>query len=167
MLLVRLGADPLRRLHVGSAPETVATMLLRHVGFDGKTALELAQLAQRPKLVELMERHVKYSPEQRANAVHCRCGSRLPWKECHGTGIGTPSHYREDREFGIVYCVSPLARCPCRTTAKRYYHCCWKDTSMPAYLVDQNWGCLRMEAIHPRSIQGRLAQIIRGLPQSQ
>lgn len=81
MQLVRLGADPLRRLNVANVPDTSASMVLRHVGFDGKTALELAKLARRPQLVELMERNVRYNPEERANVVHCRCGSRLPWKE--------------------------------------------------------------------------------------
>jgi MYND finger len=165
--LVRLGADPLRRLNVGNASESPASMLLRHVGFDGKTALELAQMAKRPELVELMERHVRYSPEERANLVHCRCGSRLPWKECHSTGIGQPAHYRNDPEFGVVYRVSPLAKCPCGMSAKRHYDCCWRDTSMPVYLVDESGGSLRMEAIPQQSVKFQLLQMMRGLPQSQ
>ena len=70
-----------------------------------------------------MEQHMRYTPKERAEVVHCRCGSRLPWTSCHSTGIGQPPHYKVDNELGIVYRVSPLARCPCHNTALTHYEC--------------------------------------------
>jgi ATP/maltotriose-dependent transcriptional regulator MalT len=45
---------------------------------SGKTPLELAKMTKRTELVELMEQHLRYTPEERAEVVHCWCGSRLP-----------------------------------------------------------------------------------------
>jgi hypothetical protein len=124
MQLVRLGADPTRVLDLNNAPGTPHSKVYRSAGFNGKSALELARLTQRRELVKLMEQQLRYTPEERANVVHCRCGSRLPWKACHSTGIGLPPHYRVDPMFGVFYRVSPLAKCPCKNTAKTHYECC-------------------------------------------
>jgi MYND finger len=137
MQLVRLGADPTRRLRLCHAAETPHSRAYRVSGFDGKSAFELAKLSRRTELVELMEEHLRYTKQERAEVVHCRCGSRLPWKSCHSTGIGQPPHYLEMKPCGtVVYRVSPLARCPCKHTAKAHYKCCWRDSSVPRYLVD-------------------------------
>jgi MYND finger len=140
MQLVRLGADPTRTLNLDMAPDTERSRRYRRKGFDGMMALELARMSQRVELVELMERHARYTPDERAHVVHCRCGSRLPWTSCHSTGIGQPPHYLGGDELGsIMYRVSPLARCPCGNTARTHYDCCWKDTSTPTYLADTGY----------------------------
>jgi MYND finger len=117
-------------------------------------------MTKRTELVKLIEQHLRYTPEERAQVVHCRCGSRLPWMACHGgAGVGQqqqqpPPHYHVSAEDGVVYRVSPLARCPCNATARTYYECCWTDPSSLAYLVDATGRPLRL---HP---------VARGLGQS-
>jgi hypothetical protein len=96
----------------------------------------LARMTTRKELVELMEQHLSYTPEERAAVAHGRCGSRLPWKACHSTGIGQQPHYWADLRGGIVYRVSPYARCPCRNTALTHYECCWKNTAWPTSMAD-------------------------------
>jgi hypothetical protein len=148
MQLVRLGADPTRSLHLCNASETPTSKACRACGLDGKSALELAKLSKRKELVELMEEHLRYTPQERAEVVHCRCGSRLPWKDCHNTGIGQPPHYVEFQPYGIVYRVSPLAHCPCNNNTKTHYQCCWKDTFLPRYLIDTNGKHMYRQARH-------------------
>jgi hypothetical protein len=105
MQLVRLGAELARKLNLGNAPRTLVSEAFRSSCFDGKTVLELAKMTSRVALVELMEQHLSYTPEERADVVHCRCGSRLPWKACHGTGIGQPPHYYVAPKWGLCYRV--------------------------------------------------------------
>jgi hypothetical protein len=94
MQLVRLGANPTRTLSLSRARDSALKQIFRMAGMDGKSALELAKMTKRTELVELMDQHLRYSAEERARVVHCRCGSRLPWTSCHATGIGHPAHYR-------------------------------------------------------------------------
>jgi hypothetical protein len=84
-------------------------------------------MTSRKALVELLEQHLGYTPGQRAEVVHCRCGSRLPWKACHSTGIGQPPHYHMHLKWGLCYRVAPLAKCPCKNTTKAHYECCWME----------------------------------------
>jgi MYND finger len=109
-----------------------------------------------------MEEHLRYTPQDRAEVVHCRCGSRLPWKACHNTGIGQPPHYLEFQPYGIVYRVSPLALCPCDNTEKTHYQCCWKDTFAPRYLIDTNAKYMFRQARHTPSGRLRDFQKLRG-----
>jgi hypothetical protein len=64
--LMRLGAEPNRTLHVGNGPDTDG---YRRADFDGKTALEQARMSKRRELVELMEQHLRYTPEESAEVV--------------------------------------------------------------------------------------------------
>jgi hypothetical protein len=159
MQLVRLGADPSRTFNVNKAEDTRLKHLYLQVGFDGKSALELAQMTRRNELVELMERHLHYSQEERARVVHCRCGSRLPWTSCHATGIGQPPHSRDfpAAGFGFAYRLSPHARCPCKNTTRAHYDCCWKDTARPVYLLDQTGEHMWTEHLPQRSYLAQLA----------
>jgi hypothetical protein len=91
MQLVRLGANLHATLNMSMAPETKFTRAYRAVRYDGLSALELARLTRRPELVELMERHARYTPEERAQVAHCRCGSRLPWESATAPGSACPS----------------------------------------------------------------------------
>jgi MYND finger len=135
MQLVRLGADLTRTLNLHNSPNRREASGYIAAGFDGKTPLQLAMMTKRPELVELMEQHLRYTPEERAEVVHCRCGSRLPWKACHGAG-GEAPHYHVSEEDGLVFRVSPLAKCPCHKTTRTHYECCWTKAPNPAYLVD-------------------------------
>jgi MYND finger len=134
MQLVRLGADVQRTLNLSGDPPYEGLFLLPEL--DGKTAFQIAAMSKRRALVALMWEHMQLPPEDRAELVHCRCGSRLPWKMCHSTGVGQPPHY-VTRQDMTSYRYSPLSRCPCDSGAKTYYKCCWKDNSEPKYLVDR------------------------------
>jgi MYND finger len=146
---------------LNKAPEPPHPTVYRFAGFDGKSALELARMTKRKELVELMEQHLRYTPEERAQVVHCRCGSRLPWMACHSTGIGQPSHYQVLPNIGVLYRVSPLAKCPCGNTATTHYECCWKHTARPAYLLDTEGHTVRMTRMPVDSAEGRVLDTIR------
>jgi hypothetical protein len=90
MQLVRLGANPTRRLNLSRARDSALKQIFRMAGMDGKSALELAKMTKRTELVELMEQHLRYSVEERARVVHCRCGSRLPWTSLRRTTVSCP-----------------------------------------------------------------------------
>jgi MYND finger len=145
MQLVRLGAVLTRTLNLRTSLNLEEASVFRAAGFDGKTLLELAKMTKRTELVELIEQHLRYTPEERAEVVHCRCGSRLPWKACHGgKGVGHAPHYQVSDEVGVAYRLSPLVKCPCGNTGLTYYECCWKDTSSPVYLADVTGRRFRM-----------------------
>jgi MYND finger len=166
MQLVRLGANLHATLNMSMAPETKFTRAYRAVRYDGLSALELARLTRRPELVELMERHARYTPEERAQVAHCRCGSRLPWEQCHSTGIGLPLHYSIHETYGLIFRVSPLARCPCRNTAKLHVNCCWKDTSKPSFLIDAKGNHVRSYIAYRGSEQFDAGMTMRELSQA-
>lgn len=136
MQLVRLGADVNRKLNVRDPPYEGVFLI---PDMDGKSTFQIAAMSKRRPLVALIWEHMQLSLDDRASIVHCRCGSRLPWKFCHSSGVGQPSHYvsRPDRN---CYRVSPFARCPCQFEAKTYYKCCWKDNGSPAYQDDSMAG---------------------------
>jgi MYND finger len=133
MQLVRLGADPNRRLELFNMSISDRYFV---PDLHGKTAFQVAAMTKRRPLVALMLEHMRLSPEERAEVVHCRCGSRLPWKKCHSTGTGQPPHY-VTAKGRTHYRVSPLARCPCGNAAKTYHTCCWSDNRTPKYLDDK------------------------------
>jgi MYND finger len=159
MQLVQLGANPTRKFNLDNARDSVLKQVLRLAGMDGKSALQLAQMTKRKELVELMEQHLRYSLEERADVVHCRCGSRLPWKSCHATGLGQPPHFRVRPTLGgLVYRFSPYARCPCKNTTLAHYDCCWKETATPAYLIDNNADLAWMYRLPKYSYAGQVAR---------
>jgi MYND finger len=169
MQLIRLGADTNRTINWNNAPETATSWGYREFGLDGTSAYEMARRAGHGALVELMEVHRQCSPDERARMVHCRCGSRLPWEQCHSTGIGRPPHYVVDDDGSTLpgggtvvhYRVSPLARCPCDNTDLTYYECCWKDTACPAYLVDSTGKHARELPLDWWTVQPRVDQTRR------
>ena len=144
ILLVKLGADFHRKFILDPPSERNGPLLSRYhrAKIGGKTAQQLAQMAQHPELVKAMEE--LHSDEKRIALVYCRCGSRLPWKECHaGNNVGeSPVYIRstEDGDRFLEWRYSPLARCPCGHTKKTHYKCCWKESCRPYYLDDNNGG---------------------------
>ena len=139
ILLVKLGADFHRKLILdppsqvcGRGVQVQSTFHLAR--FDGKMAQQLAQMAQHPELVKAMEE--LQSKEKVIALVYCRCGSRLPWKECHaGNSIGESPIY-EEKGGRLLWRFSPSARCMCGLTKKTHYKCCWKESCTPVYLDD-------------------------------
>jgi hypothetical protein len=103
--LVHLGADLNRKLVLEGQFNMVWNLRELH----GKTAFQIASMSKRPALIELMAEHMRLGPEGRAEIVHCRCGSRLPWKMCHSTGVGQPPHYIT--KGGRVHYCTELRRC--------------------------------------------------------
>jgi hypothetical protein len=136
ILLVKLGADFHRKFILDPSSEVCGPTLswYRPARLSDKTALQLAQMAQQPELVKIMEE--LQSNEKRIALVYCRCGSRLPWKECHaGNTVGESPIYRE-KGGRLVWRYSPLARCLCGYTKKTHYECCWKESPEPHYMDD-------------------------------
>lgn len=128
-------------------------------------------MTNRRPLVALMWEHMQQGPRERAEIVHCRCGSRLPWKMCHSTGANQPPHFVVAGSQAF-YRVSPTARCPCRNKMKNYYNCCWEDDGRPVYLDDssclycfpksslmslpfEEWSWLAKDANPPRASEAR------------
>jgi hypothetical protein len=140
ILLVKLGAD-FRRKFILDPPSKVSVLSqwYRSARIGGKTAQQLAQMAHQPELVKAMEE--MQSKEKLIALAHCRCGSRLPWKECHaGNDVGeSPFHSTADLYGGrVTWRYSPSARCPCQHTKKTHYKCCWKESCRPYYLNDSD-----------------------------
>jgi hypothetical protein len=144
ILLVKLGADFHRKFILDPAPSEVCgplQSLYHRARFDGKTAQQLAQMAQMPELVKVMEE--SQSKEKRIALVYCRCGSRLPWKECHaGKTVGESPVYKEYRGR-LAWRCSPMVRCLCQQfrntqTKKTHYKCCWKESCQPYYMDDSD-----------------------------
>jgi hypothetical protein len=89
MLLAKLGADYQKRPPSEMSGLSLMQRSYRRSGFHGKTAHQLAEVAQEPDLVKAMVMEDFQSEEVMLSAVYCRCGSRLPWKECHlGKSLG-------------------------------------------------------------------------------
>ena len=65
MQLVRLGEDPTRTLNLDVAPDTETSRAYHRKGLNGKTARGLALMSNRAELVELMEQHLRRTPEEK------------------------------------------------------------------------------------------------------
>lgn len=81
MQMVRLGADTDARLMLPPRAQNEYLQLLDRYKLGGKSAEELASLSTSKELVALIKDFEE--PKARLEKVHCRCGSRLPWKQCH------------------------------------------------------------------------------------
>lgn len=95
--------------------------------------------------------------------AHCRCGSRLPWNQCHAARLEMyHSVHRKNKNparDNLAYIVSPLAKCPCRKTKKTYYTCCWKDISTVYLLTDDNGAIWPFEACAPEFVMKDLSDM--------
>lgn len=90
------------------------------------TAKELASLSCEQTLIEAMNDMA--SQDSAVCKAYCRCGSRLPWTECHAAEPHTPFAEAEELVDGgrICWRYSPLAPCFCHLTRKTYFDCCWQ-----------------------------------------
>lgn len=132
--LIRLGADTSARFQLPPSTTCFELMLFQHAGLSGKTVEQLAALSNKPDLIALIE---EFKDEQsRLTKVHCRCGSRLPWKQCHAGGIGQAPHYVKSNGK-ILWRYSPSAMCPCQYSKKPHFQCCFLETAKPWYQDDR------------------------------
>jgi len=139
--LIKLGADCNSKLtlpsHRSQNPVQAAVEdLYRQYNMVGMTAKDLAVLSKRTRIVNAMNEMTE-SMDAAIEKVQCRCGSRLPWKQCHaGRRQGEAPHYhpRKHDRAKLNWRYSPLAPCPCKLTKKEHYRCCW-DSSTPWYQV--------------------------------
>jgi hypothetical protein len=159
--LVHLGADCQAKLVIPESSRGMFASTLRHFGLNNKTAMELAVISGKTDLIETMKKFK--TEEDTIRLAHCRCGSRLPWKDCHSGEFveGTPIHNHRGERLSFRY--SPLAHCPCKNTEKTYYDCCWLS-STPTYHHDKK-GELFGDRIMPmnapgmRELANQLAQL--------
>ncbi|GFH53160.1 hypothetical protein CTEN210_09636 [Chaetoceros tenuissimus] len=130
--LVKLGADCNVKLKIGNHTGFVVSMQ-KQFGLDNKSAYELAIASKKTELVKVMQTFQDIN--KRIELVHCRCGSRLPWKECHAASVKHCSTNDDDNGPQTVnWRFSPLAVCFCKNRGdnnvrKTYYKCCWQDES--------------------------------------
>ena len=147
--LIKVGADCSSQLCLPPPRHTQSLIIkaFREAGFDGKTAYELGIMTKEKEIIGAMNR-MKTTDDKIKNA-HCRCGSRLPWLECHaGSREEIHDHYHiggtnsgSDNER-VIFRLSPAANCPCNKntgTTKTYFMCCWKETVNPTYLDDKTF----------------------------
>lgn len=134
--LVRLGADCTTKLQIDDSEGPFASRLVEFCGGNKFDAYDLAILSGHEELIRVME--VFESEESRIELVHCRCGSRLPWKQCHGAMDSEP-HYHRIRGH-LCWRYSPLAYCNCGRTrqneSKNHIDYCW--VARPTYKDDSN-----------------------------
>ena len=146
VLLVMLGADCSARLDftfptnflekfssgTSISQDSGLMMMWQILGLKGKTVKELALETGSEELIKAVE--IVSTKEGALRHVFCRCGSRLPWAECHAgqmydsicaeiADCSSPTGCR------LHWRYSPLAKCGCNRTAKKlHYKCCWNST---------------------------------------
>lgn len=139
MVLVRVGVnvDVWLRLSTGRDVDLEDCEMMKIVNWVGKTARELSESGSE-LLVQTMERF-NCSVEEKIKLVHCRCGSRLPWGNCHSGTSCAGRHYdpakdNSGRKEGTLnWRFSPCAPCPCKNGNKLDFKCCW-DENLREYL---------------------------------
>jgi hypothetical protein len=158
--LVYLGASCQVKLQIPAAqrrnppvnPKDLVAEFRRH-NFGGKTAQELARISGRRDLIFAIELM------QKTESVHliitqCRCGSRLPWTQCHGAPVpGQSDLYIEGDDGRRLWRFSPKAKCFCKVTNEVHYKCCW-FTSTPIYKNDTEGSMVKLMKAPPGRITG-------------
>jgi hypothetical protein len=160
--LVRLGANVDVKLHlpVGRDANSETYQVMKAMKLDGKTVRELATDVGSELLVQTIES--LSSKEDRIKLVNCRCGSRMPWKECHSGKKTdryydeTDRYYDERRDQDLNWKFSPLAPCPCKKSNKIYFKCCWEE-SFREYFQDDETTTLSVSATMPINDDNRNA----------
>ena len=143
--LVRLGADTSVTFQFPPGGKNHPIYQSWHVWkLEGKSIRDVATLVGS----DLFEKTVEQfsTMEHQLENVNCRCGSRLPWKQCHA-GKPTDPYYLTDKDdekdvSKIKWRYSPMAPCHCNTsnsrlglpeTKKIYFKCCWDETAHREY----------------------------------
>ena len=130
--LVRLGANCDVRLQLpgGRDGNSKPSQLMKLMNLSGKSIRELARETGSELLVQTMEQF--RSEEAKIELVNCRCGSRLPYRQCHAA-MKYDRHYKKDLNGKLLWKHSPLAPCPCKLTQKVYFKCCWDEVAFKEY----------------------------------
>jgi hypothetical protein len=136
--LVHLGANCKVKLQIPAQRRNTPVNPLDRVAafiFGGKTAQELASISCHRELIRVIELMQK---TENVHLTQCRCGSRMPWNQCHGAPVPGQSDLYIEGDIGrLNWRYSPKAMCPCKLTNKEHYKCCW-FTSTPFYNDDTN-----------------------------
>jgi hypothetical protein len=123
---------------------------------DGMTAQELAIKSRQPELIRAMEVMQKM---ENIHLTQCRCGSRLPWNQCHGAPVpGQSNLYIEADNGPLCWRYSPKALCPCKVTNNEHYKCCW-FTSTPNYKNDTNGALVHAQHMFNRTATQTLLRL--------
>jgi hypothetical protein len=149
--LVYLGANcqvkleiPAQRRNTPFNPDDLVTTY-RALNFGGKTAQELASMSRQRELIRAIE--LMHKPEN-VHLTQCRCGSRLPWNQCHGAPVpGQSNLFYEGGNGRLRWRFSPKAACPCKLTNIEHYKCCW-FTSTPFYKDDNSGALVKVVKTH-------------------
>jgi hypothetical protein len=128
---------------------------------DGMTAQQLANKSRRRELILAMEVMQK---RESVDLTQCRCGSRLPWNQCHGAPVpGQSCLYTKAENGRLRWRYSPKATCPCQLTKKEHYKCCW-FTATPFYQDDTSGQLVKVvTAVLDKSME----ELLRKLQQSR
>ena len=152
VLLVMLGADCSARFDVEKLGRETGMLERRYLlccerlGLLGKSVKELALESGSEELVRAVE--TMSTKDGAMRNAFCRCGSRLPWLECHAGQKFDSFCAEESSEPGtkLFWRFSPLARCGCnKTNEKTHFKCCWNSTDQ--YFQDDQTGRLRGEKV--------------------
>ncbi len=143
--LVRLGADTSVTFQFPPCGKNHPIYQTWHMwNIAGKSVRDVATMVGS----DLFEKTVEEfsTMEHQIEHVNCRCGSRLPWKQCHA-GKPTDPYYLQDKVdknniSKITWRYSPMAPCHCNTsnarlglagTKKIHFKCCWDETAHREY----------------------------------
>ena len=137
--LVRLGADCHIKLRLPPNSKNQIYFVFRTLGLVGKSIKQMASITGSSELVDTMKQ--LDSDENKIELVNCRCGSRLPWKDCHySEAVDQPYHQTHTADEGgaekLIWRYSPLAPCHCKLTKKSYFRCCWEESFKPTFQDD-------------------------------
>ncbi|GKY92057.1 hypothetical protein MPSEU_000177200 [Mayamaea pseudoterrestris] len=165
VILVMLGADFNKRLEFSPVSlsmkmsilvTSMSSFLAQYdaFGLRGKSVKEMAVEIGDELLLEAI-RSMEESPMENA---WCRCGSRLPWKECHAAPsvAGQHKHFH-DNAGEILYRYSPLAPCPCTLSNITQFDCCGWLAHSPTYLDDVTGAMCVPYTLSLETEAGRLA----------
>lgn len=159
MQLVRLGADCNATFCIPDDYRGPAASMFRSFGLNNKTARDLAALTRKQPLIDLMDAFANDT----ARLAHCRCGSRLRWKDCH-LGVLPIETLTMERDGKLCFRYSPSAPCYCKLKNKTYYKCCW-ESSTPRYQNDKTSALTGNRIISAAAAGGRqtIDTICRGV----
>ncbi|KAL7428200.1 hypothetical protein ACHAXM_001163 [Skeletonema potamos] len=170
--LVRLGADTSVKFQFPPGGKNHPIyQSWRSWKLEGKSVRDVAALVGS----DLFETTVEEfrTIEHQIEHVNCRCGSRLPWKQCHA-GKSTDPYYLTDKDnendiSKIMWRYSPLAPCQCNTTNARlglpetkkiHFKCCWDETAHREYYQSDKTAEIRVHVMHPTTQMQREAMTV-------
>eukprot|EP00978_Attheya_sp_CCMP212_P001454 scaffold3046_cov51-Attheya_sp.AAC.3 len=127
--LVRLGANVDVTLRGSNSQMSEISILAKEVQIVNKTVKEMAMLSEEKELIDAIEE--MESDDDRIKLAYCRCGSRLPWSQCHYSEKRNDHPYHTEGSCSnnkrSDFRFSPMGPCQCQNTKKEYFRCCWDE----------------------------------------